>query len=145
MPTTLVVLAVVHHDGRYLIVEEVDGTFYLPAGRVEQGESLIDAAVRETAEEAGVVIEPAGLLGFDHDGSGTGDRSRLRFAFVAAPAGDTAPKRTPDAHSRGARWLRREEIAALPLRHPEVLAWIDRHRRGAPILPRDAYAWHARP
>ena len=36
-PTTLVVLGVVHHEGRYLIVEERDGTFVLPAGRVERG------------------------------------------------------------------------------------------------------------
>ena len=36
--TTLVVLTIVAHEGRYLVVEERDGTFYLPAGRVEPGE-----------------------------------------------------------------------------------------------------------
>lgn len=65
-PTTLVVLAIVEHEGRYLVVEERDGTFYLPAGRVEPGEDLVAAAVRETAEEAGMMIGLSGLLGFDH-------------------------------------------------------------------------------
>jgi phosphatase NudJ len=78
IPTTFVVLVVVPHDGRYLVVEERDGTWYLPAGRVEPGESLTAAAIRETAEEAGVTVGLRGLIGFDHlwsDG-----RCQMRFA-----------------------------------------------------------------
>jgi len=156
-PTTLVVLAVVHHEGRYLIVEERDGTFYLPAGKVERGEDLLSAAARETLEEAGVAIELLGLLGFDHDEGG--GHARLRFAFAgavergrktgpetAAP-GAAAPgaKTRADEHSRGARWVTKGELGRLPLRHPEVLAWIERdeaRRRGAAMLPCSAYAWY---
>ena len=32
-PTTLIVLVVVRHEGRYLIVEERDGTFYFLRAR----------------------------------------------------------------------------------------------------------------
>ncbi len=46
-----------------------------------------------------------------------------------------------DHHSMGARWLTREEIAGLELRHPEVLRWIDLVRSGAPLLPVTAYEW----
>lgn len=134
---TLVVLVIVPHDGRYLIVEERDGTFYLPAGRVEPGENLMAAAVRETAEEAGVLVGLSGLLGFDHECSPV--HMRLRFAFVGQVALATAPKTTPDRHSRGARWLTRHELAALPLRHPEALTWIERYERGDPLLPCAAY------
>ena len=57
--TTLVVLAVVAYEGRYLVVEERDGTFYLPAGRVEPGENLMAAAVRETAPARADAWRPA--------------------------------------------------------------------------------------
>lgn len=131
--TVLVVLVVVPHEGKYLIVEECDGTFFLPAGRVEPGESLIDAAIRETAEEAGVRIGLRGLLGFDHS-----DR-RMRFTFVGHPATLGAPKREPDRHSRGAAWFTKAEIQKLPLRHHEVLTWIERHERSTALLPCAAY------
>jgi phosphatase NudJ len=140
--TTLVVLAIVEHEGRYLVVEERDGTFYLPAGRVEPGENLIAAAVRETEEEAGITIGLSGLLGFDHQWvGGSSPRAKMRFAFVGYPALHGPPKSRADRHSRGARWASAEEIATLPLRHPEVLTWIERHRSATALLPCDAYEW----
>src|SRR5262245_2808560 len=125
--TTLVALAVVAHEGRYLIVEECDGTFYLPAGRVEEGENLIAAAVRETAEEAGVAIGLCGILGFDHCWvAGPLPHARLRFVFAGYPAILTPPKSRPDRHSRGARWVSKAELERLPLRDPEALTWIEK-------------------
>jgi phosphatase NudJ len=141
-PTTLIVLVVVPHEGRYLVVEECDGTFYLPAGRVEPGENLMAAAVRETAEEAGTMIGLRGILGFDHEWSPLAPpRAKLRFVFVGFPALLTPPKARPDEHSRGARWVRKEELRRMPLRHQEVLGWIDRFERSGPLLPCDAYGW----
>jgi phosphatase NudJ len=141
-PTTLVVLVVVPHEGHYLIVEERDGTFYLPAGRVEPGESLTAAAVRETAEEAGTAIGVRGLLGFDHEWSPLAPpRAKLRFVFVGYPAVHAPPKARPDEHSRGARWVRKEELGRMPLRHPEALGWIERFERAGPLLPCEAYEW----
>ncbi|HKE17087.1 MAG TPA: NUDIX domain-containing protein [Kofleriaceae bacterium] len=140
--TTLVVLTVIRHEGRYLLVEERDGTFYLPAGRVEPGENLMAAAVRETAEEAGVAIGLTGILGFDHAWrDGPPARMVLRFVFVGYLALATSPKTRPDRHSRGARWVARDEIARLPLRHPEVTSWVDRFERGPALLPCAAYGW----
>jgi len=135
--TVLIVLVVVPHDGRYLIVEERDGTFFLPAGKVEPGENLIAAAVRETAEEAGVLVGLRGLLGFDHSQLGDGT-TKMRFAFVGYPALG-APKRLPDQHSRGAGWFTKLELERLPLRHREVLTWIERYELGTPLLPCTAY------
>lgn len=133
----LVVLVVVPHEGKYLLVEERDGTFYLPAGRVEPGENLLAAAVRETAEEAGIVVGLRGILGFDHADSGTS--AKMRFAFVGYPAVVGEPKRVSDDHSRGAGWFTKAEVRRLPLRHPEVLTWIERFEAGAPLLPCAAY------
>jgi phosphatase NudJ len=141
--TSLAVLTVVAHEQRYLIVEERDGTFYLPAGRVEAGENLMAAAVRETAEEAGIAIGLRGILGVDHTWrAGPPARMQLRFVFVGYPAILTPPKSRPDDHSRSARWLRRAELARLPLRHAEAIAWIDRFETGQALLPCRAYDWY---
>ena len=37
--------------------------WYLPAGRVEKGETLLDAAMRNTVEEAGISVIIKGILG----------------------------------------------------------------------------------
>ena len=51
-------------SGRLLLVQRCDsGTWELPGGRVDIGESVVEAAVRETAEEAGVRVAVTGLVG----------------------------------------------------------------------------------
>ena len=61
-----VFVAVRGRGGRLLLVRRCDsGTWELPGGRVDVGETAVEAAVRETAEEAGVrvlVTEIAGLF-----------------------------------------------------------------------------------
>ncbi|GAB3282752.1 NUDIX hydrolase [Parasphingorhabdus pacifica] len=52
-------------DRRVLLSErrgdEFDGMWHLPAGKVDAGEDLVSAAVREAAEETGVSIDPGDL------------------------------------------------------------------------------------
>ncbi len=48
------VAAVVERDGKFLLVEEETDSglaFNQPAGHLEEGESLVDAVVREALEE----------------------------------------------------------------------------------------------
>ncbi len=54
----ITVACVIEKDGKYLMVEERDKTsgalvFNQPAGHLEEGESIADAALRETLEETG--------------------------------------------------------------------------------------------
>ena len=60
--------AVCDDDGRILLVRRIDtGNRELPGGRVELGESATEAVEREVAEESGVMIKTAGLVGVYSD------------------------------------------------------------------------------
>ena len=68
-PPHVTVATVVFSEGKYLMVEERDKTtkqlvFNQPAGHLDPGESLSEAAVRETLEETGWDVELTGLLGY---------------------------------------------------------------------------------
>src|SRR3954453_4229618 len=57
-------VAVRGRGGRLLLVRRCDsGTWELPGGRVDVGESAAAAAVRETAEESGVQVLVTALVG----------------------------------------------------------------------------------
>ena len=60
------VATVVEHDGQFLMVEETDAgrtVFNQPAGHLDEGETLFDAAVRETLEETAWHVTLTGYLG----------------------------------------------------------------------------------
>lgn len=60
------VATVIERDGRFLLVEEEapEGlVINQPAGHLDPGESLVEAACRETLEETGCDIRVEGLLG----------------------------------------------------------------------------------
>ena len=66
--TVVCVGALVMKGAEILLVRQAPGhslagQWTIPWGRLEQGESPSTAAVRETLEEAGVVVRVAGLLG----------------------------------------------------------------------------------
>jgi 8-oxo-dGTP pyrophosphatase MutT (NUDIX family) len=123
------VATIVPRDGRFLLVEERvrdDLVLNQPAGHLEPGESLIQAALRETLEETGWNVELTDFIGAyqwtsSHDGS-----QFLRFAF-GAEAKQHDPARALDAGIVRALWLTREEISAMSARHrsPMVLRNID--------------------
>lgn len=121
----MVVVAVIQHAERVLLVQEakqsVRGTWNLPGGRVEPGEGLADAMVREIAEEAGIAVELKGLLFADQVlACGSGAECRMRFVFVAEPRSFEL-KSQPDEHSLQAQWVRHSELSTLPLRNPHVV------------------------
>ncbi|WP_322756791.1 NUDIX domain-containing protein [Frankia sp. Cas3] len=59
-----VTAVVTDEQGRILMVHKTDNDLWaLPGGGMDLGESIADAAVRETKEETGIDIEVTGLIG----------------------------------------------------------------------------------
>nr|WP_043113678.1 NUDIX hydrolase [Solimonas soli] len=127
----VVVACVVERDGRYLIVEErISGLPQLvlnqPSGHWEQGETLIEAGIRETLEETGWDVRPTAVLGLYHyDPPGLG-YGFLRVAFIAEALGERAGHALDHGIER-VLWLTRDELLASRARHrsPMVLRCID--------------------
>lgn len=108
---------------RILMIRRTDnGRHALPGGRHELGETISEAAVRETAEETGISIQIIGLIGIysnpDHvieydDGE---VRQEFSICFRATPTGGTL--RESDESSE-VRWVPPNELQSLDL-HPSI-------------------------
>ncbi len=130
----LAAAAIVERDNRFLIVEErIRGTllFNQPAGHVDDGESLIDAAVRETLEETAWHIVPRALLGVYLWRNPATGHSILRVA-ITGEATRHEPDRELDHPVVAAHWLERGQLLAQPgkLRSPLVMRCIDDYLAG---------------
>ena len=88
---------------------------------------------RETLEEAGVRVEPTGVVMIEHQPLPEG-RLWMRFIMTARLVGDPTPKNFADEHSLEARWVRPEDIPRYPLRHREVIDKLVLPRPGVPIV-----------
>ena len=115
-PTWYFALAVVRLGHRFLLTQErkYGASWSIPGGRVEPGETLTTACIREVMEEAGVPVRLDGIYRIEH--AANGSTSRVRAIFAATPRDDTPPKSVADEESLQAAWLTLEEIAELPLR-----------------------------
>lgn len=118
-PPTPIGIAIVEHDGRYLVgIRGEDGPLpgyaEFPGGKCEPNESPAECACRECLEETGLAVVVERLLlrrEFDYP-YGTVD---LHF-WLCRPA---QPKTVADAH-RGFRWIAGHELPSL--RFPEANA-----------------------
>lgn len=128
------VAAVVERDSRFLVVEErINHRLVLnqPAGHVEDRETLLEAVVRETREEAAWSFAPAHLLGIYLWRNARTGRSSLRIAFIGEVSGHD-PHAPLDRGIVGTHWMTRDELdrAHARLRSPLVLRCIDDYLAG---------------
>jgi NADH pyrophosphatase NudC (nudix superfamily) len=128
------VAAIAEQHGRFLIVEErVDDqlVYNQPAGHLDAGESLIEAVVRETYEEAAWTFEPEALVGIQQWRHPLNGESYLRFSFSGSCTGHDA-QQPLDQGIEQAIWLSRDELMENPrkLRSPMVLRSIDDYLEG---------------
>ncbi|GAA5169972.1 MULTISPECIES: NUDIX domain-containing protein [Halomonadaceae] len=137
----ITVAAVIERSGRYLLVEEDRGgpfsQFNQPAGHLERNERLIEAAVRETREEAAWQVAITDYLGL-YTYSAPDGLVFHSHAFVG-----TALAHLGNALDEGilaAHWLTIDEIDDLErakrLRSPLVIRRV-RDLRGGRLFPLD--------
>jgi len=145
IPTWCFALVVVRKGDRFLLVHERKHgqLWYLPAGRVEPGESFHDAAVRETLEEAGIPIRITGVIRVEHSPSSTG--ARMRVIFLAEPTDNAPPKSVPDEESLEAAWVSLDELANYDLRGDEVQELFAFVASGGAVYPASVLQPEGRP
>jgi 8-oxo-dGTP pyrophosphatase MutT (NUDIX family) len=127
------VATIVERDGRFLMVEEdVHGELKLnqPAGHLEPGETLPQAAAREALEETAWQVKVDYLIEFSQWTSESGNHY-LRACFAGTPV-KLIPDQRLDEGILRAVWLTRDEVAKRhhQLRSPLVLHHIDHYING---------------
>ncbi|MEK0419007.1 MAG: hypothetical protein RI949_3013 [Pseudomonadota bacterium] len=135
---SLTVAGIIERNGLYLLVEEQtpEGLrLNNPAGHLEQGETLIEAVIREVLEETAHPFVPEALVGvylsrFQRPAAQQ-DVTYVRMAFcgtVSAPLSD----RALDCGIVRTLWLSLDDVRASQARHrsPLVLQCIEDHHAG---------------
>jgi len=130
----ITVAAVTETDGRFLVVEERINrrlVFNQPAGHVEDGETLLEAVVREVREETAWGFEPRELLGVYIWQNPASGRSYLRFAFTGKVM-DHDAQQPLDRGIVSTHWLSRDDLRKREprLRSPLVLRCIEDYLGG---------------
>jgi 8-oxo-dGTP diphosphatase len=138
VPIVAVGAVVVDPAGRVLLVlrgrPPRAGAWTLPGGRVEPGETLAQAVVREVHEETAVqadVVCELGTVTLEAEGFAYAIHEHL-----LVPHGDLSPRHGDDAAD--ARWARRDELAGLGVRS-EAVAVLERgvaEARSRGLIPR---------
>ncbi len=133
MPHTTVA-AIVELNGKFLLVEEITdrgNRFNQPAGHLEDNETLIEAAIRETLEETAYDFTPEALLGIYHWKHDHNDTTYLRFAFIGN-VDKHYPKQALDDGIIRAVWMSIDEIRAKAqlMRSPQVLTCFEDYLNG---------------
>ena len=123
------VAAVIERDNKFLLVEEITergNRFNQPAGHLEDGETLLQAVIRETMEEAAYEFMPEFLLGVYQWKHTLNDTTYLRFAFIGK-AGVHYPMQELDEGIVQAVWMDIDEIRdkANLMRSPQILSCIE--------------------
>ena len=117
-PTVIVAAAIVTGDPPRVLAAQrsypadLVGLWELPGGKVHEGESDLDALVRECREELGVEVRPMQRLGPDVTIGGDvtiGAQALLRVWWAELVDGQPAA-----LEHNALRWLARDEIDDLP-------------------------------
>lgn len=115
-------------EGKIVLVEQHNNSWSFPKGGVEEGETQLQAALREVKEETGLeeleLVEELGSyerLSINREGTGEtddwGSRRRTIFLFKLLVDEPFAPH-DPDGEVTNARWATLDEALAL-LTHPK--------------------------
>uniref|UniRef100_A0A1B6CVH3 Nudix hydrolase domain-containing protein n=1 Tax=Clastoptera arizonana TaxID=38151 RepID=A0A1B6CVH3_9HEMI len=122
---TYIVMAVLFNDdNEVLMMQEAKsscaGQWYLPAGRIEPGENIEEAVIREVLEETGLHMEPTSLVMVE-----CASKAWFRFILTGHIIGGTL--KTPahaDSESLQAKWV--ADPSQMSLRATDIIPIIER-------------------
>jgi ADP-ribose pyrophosphatase YjhB (NUDIX family) len=107
-------VVVENDEGEILIIRRTDNdNWALPGGAVDLGESVTQAAIRETKEETGIECEITGVVGIYSDPKHvihytSNDEVRQEFSILLAARITDGEPQTSD-ESREVRWMPAEQ------------------------------------
>ncbi len=133
-------VVVVNDAGDILMIRRSDNeNWAVPGGAIDLGESMTQAAIRETKEESGIDCEITGLVGIYTDPkhiilyTSNGEaRQEFSILLTARPIGGTP---TPSDESTEVRWVKPSEVTGYDMDRSmrmRIEHYLD--RRAAPIL-----------
>ncbi|XP_065226432.1 8-oxo-dGDP phosphatase NUDT18 isoform X2 [Planococcus citri] len=144
---TYIVLAIlINEDDEFLMMQEAKsscaGQWYLPAGRIEPGENILEGVKREVLEETGLEMEPTTLLGVE-----CASKAWFRFVMTGNVVGGRL--KTPadaDSESLQAKWIK--NISEVNLRANDIFPIIERgvayhqYLKTLQTAPASSPIWH---
>jgi len=125
-----------NNKGEYLAVKETkDRGWWLPAGRIEPGETFEAGTIRECLEEGGVKIALRGILRVER--TVFPDYARMRVIYYAEPdPPEQKAKDFADKESEYAQWVKLDEYKKFEnLRGDELVVWGDYLENGGTVYP----------
>jgi len=110
-------VVVVNDVGEVLMIRRSDNdNWAVPGGAIDLGESMVEAAVRETREESGIECRVTGIVGIYTDPrhvilyTSNGEaRQEFSIVLTASAVGGTP---TPSDESSEVAWVRREDLGS---------------------------------
>jgi ADP-ribose pyrophosphatase YjhB (NUDIX family) len=108
-------VVVVNNDGEILLIRRSDNNNWaIPGGAVDLGESLTDAAIRETKEETGIDSEITGFVGIYTDPRHiilytSNGEARQEFSIVLT-AHAVGGQKSPSDETSQVRWVPRNDL-----------------------------------
>jgi tRNA(adenine34) deaminase len=100
------------------------GYFFIPGGKIENDESALSAAVRETLEETGYSIEVSSIPAIEriYDFEWDGQLHECHTLFVCGRLLNKQPRTVQDAaYHQGVVWLPLAEIDSVLAYHKDIL------------------------
>jgi ADP-ribose pyrophosphatase YjhB (NUDIX family) len=113
-------VVVTNDQGEILMIRRTDNdNWAVPGGAIDLGESLTQAAIRETKEETGIDCEITGLVGIYSDPKHvlhytSNDEVRQEFSIVLT-ARPTGGRPRPSDESREVHWVKKQAMDSLKM------------------------------